>query len=164
MRSKSAAARTDRDRSLPAMSSGNIDIPELKGYAVEKRISGGEIASVYLTRDINTGANKVLKVLRQMPGAGGGDVAFERFLREFELIGKISHPNVVRIFDLGIADDHAYIAMEYCSRGSLKRRIQMGMYADRAEEIMRQIADALGALHARWYIASRPEAHQCTVS
>jgi DNA-binding response OmpR family regulator len=124
-----------------------LDIPGLKGYQVERRISGGEIASVYLTRDMNTGLDTVLKVLRQVPDTGGGNVAFDRFLREFELIGKISHPNVVRIFNLGIADDHAFIAMEYCSRGSLKRRIRIGMYADRAEEIMRQVADALGAIH-----------------
>ena len=46
-----------------------------------------------------------------------------------------------------MADDHAYIAMEYCSQGSLKRRIKVGMYADRAEFIMREIAKALGAIH-----------------
>ena len=125
---------------------GALDVPGLKGYTVERRISGGEIASVYLTQDGNN-RDVVLKVLRQVPDAGSGNVAFDRFLREFELIGKISHENVVRIYDLGVADDHAYIAMEYCSRGSLKRRIKIGMYADRAAEIMRQVAEALGAIH-----------------
>jgi serine/threonine protein kinase len=136
------------EHSIPSLNPGKLDIPALKGYEVEKRISGGEIASVYLSKDSATGKNVVLKVLRQVPDAGGADIAFERFLREFELIGKISHPNVVKIHELGIADDHAYIAMEHCSRGSLKRRIRIGMYADRAEEIMRQIAEALLAIHA----------------
>ena len=117
------------------------------GALLQRRISGGDIASVYLTHDKKSGRDTVLKVLRQMPDADGSDVAFDRFLREFELIGKIHHPNVVEIYDLCIADDHAYIAMEYCSRGSLKRRIRLGMYADRAEEIMRQIAEALNAIH-----------------
>ena len=67
----------------------------------------------------------VLKVLRQVPDSGG-EKHFDRFLQEYELIARINHPNVVRIFDLGVADDHAYIAMEYCSRGSLKRRIAAG--------------------------------------
>lgn len=124
-----------------------IDLIEPKGYEVERRISGGDVASVYLTREAGSERQVVLKVLRQVPDSGG-DVHFQRFLREFELIGKISHPNVVQIYDLGIADDHAFIAMEYCSRGSLKRRIKIGMYADRAEEIMRSIAEALGAIHA----------------
>jgi serine/threonine protein kinase len=124
-----------------------LDSSGLKGYEVERRISGGDIASVYLTQNKKTGLETVLKVVRQMPDSDGSDKVFDRFLREFELIGKIHHPNVVEIYDLGIADDHAYIAMEYCSRGSLKRRIQVGMYAERAEEIMRQIAEALGAIH-----------------
>ena len=135
------------ERSSHSIPSGKLEIPGLKGYQVKKRISGGEIASVYLATDINTGRDTAVKVLNQVPDSDAGDVAFDRFLLEFELIGKISHPNVVKIFDLGIADDHAFIAMEYCSRGSLKRRIQIGMYADRAEELMRDIAEALGAIH-----------------
>jgi len=55
---------------------------------------------------------------------------------------------VVRIFDLGVADDHAYIAMEYCSRGSLKRRIGEGIAPEQAFAWMRVIAAALGSLHA----------------
>lgn len=140
-----SAASAD-DRSSSTLTSA-LDIPVLKGFRLERRISGGEVASVFLTRDRRTGRETVLKVLRQVPDSGSGNVAFDRFLREFELIGKISHPNVVEIFDLGIADDHAYIAMEYCGRGSLKRRINIGMYADRAEIIMRQIAEALQAIH-----------------
>lgn len=142
-----SARQLETDQSAASISSHGLRIPELKGYKVLRQISGGDIASVFLTEDTATGRNVVLKLLRQMPDSGTGDVAFERFLREFELIGKISHRNVVRIYSLGVADDHAYIAMEYCSRGSLKRRIQAGMYADRAEEIMRQVADALGAIH-----------------
>lgn len=140
-----ASHKTERStHSIPA---GDFEIPGLKGYEVRKRISGGEIASVYLATEKKTGRQTVLKVLNQVPDSGAGDVAFDRFLLEFELIGKISHPNVVNIYDLGIADDHAFIAMEYCGKGSLKRRIQIGMYADRAEELMRDIAEALGAIH-----------------
>jgi hypothetical protein len=143
------AARQERasESSSGSLTISALELTGLKGYEMRKRISGGDIASVYLTKDSRTGRDVVLKVLSQMPGPDDSSIAFERFLREFELIGKITHPNVVSIFDLGIADDHAYIAMEYCSRGSLKRRIRIGMYADRAEEIMRQIAQALGAIH-----------------
>ena len=139
------SANSDSDTSASSIH-GQLDIQGLKRYSVEQRISGGDIASVYLTKDAKTGQKIVLKVLRQMPDAAGS-VAFDRFLREFEFIGKIKHPNIVKIFDLGVADDHAYIAMEYCSQGSLKRRIQVGMYADRAEAIMREIAGALSAIH-----------------
>lgn len=129
------------------VSADELDVPGLRGYAIQRCISGGEISSVYLAKVVATGHSVVLKVLRQVPDFGGGDTALERFLSEFELIGQLDHPNVVRIFDLGIADNHAYIAMEYCSRGSLKRRIRQGMSAAEAESSMRDIADALGAIH-----------------
>jgi DNA-binding response OmpR family regulator len=141
------ASQNNTERSTRSIPASELEIPGLKGYKVKKRISGGEIASVYLTTDKNTGRDVALKVLNQVPDSGAGDVAFDRFLLEFEIIGKISHPNVVKIYDLGVADDHAFIAMEYCSKGSLKRRIQIGMYADRAEELMRDIAEALAVIH-----------------
>jgi DNA-binding NarL/FixJ family response regulator len=131
-----------------ASKSGTFDGALLKNYTIEKKIAGGEIASVYLSSDAKNGRQVVLKVLQQVPDAGKSSVAFDRFVREFELIRDIRHPNVVRIYDFGVSDDNAYIAMEYCSRGSLKKRILSGMYADRAEEIMRQIAQALDAIHS----------------
>jgi serine/threonine-protein kinase PpkA len=141
-----AKTKNNPEASLSSISDSSIGLLGLKGYKMEKRLSSGDIASVFLTREQASDREVVLKVLRQVPDAGG-DIAFQRFLREFDLIGKISHPNVVRIYDLGIADDHAYIAMEFCSRGSLKRKIKRGIEPEAAEQIMRQIADALGAIH-----------------
>jgi serine/threonine protein kinase len=143
-----ATSKNNPEASLSSISDSSIGLLGLKGYKMEKRISSGEIASVFLTREKGSDREVVLKVLREVPDAGGGDIAFQRFLREFDLIGKISHPNVVQIYDLGIADDHAYIAMEFCSRGSLKRKIKQGIDPEIAEEIMRQIADALGCIHS----------------
>jgi len=118
----------------------------LKGFEIIQRLAMSSIANVYLGTEKATGRATVLKVLNQMPDSGN-EVAFERFLQEFELIGKIDHPNVVKIFDLGVADDHAYIAMEFCDRGSLKRRIGKGLPPGRAIVYMRAIADALSAIH-----------------
>jgi len=89
----------------------------------------------------------VLKVLRHLPDSGN-EKHFDRFLQEYELVARVPHPNVVRIFGLGVADDHAFIAMEYCGGGSLKRRISEGMSAADSYRCMRVIAGALGALHA----------------
>ncbi len=118
----------------------------LKGFDIVQRLSSSDIANVYLGTEIAKGRPTVLKVLRQMPDTGN-EVAFERFLQEFELIGKINHPNVVKIFDLGVADDHAYIAMEFCDRGSLKRRITKGLSPERALSYLRYMAGALSAIH-----------------
>jgi len=118
----------------------------LKGFDIVQRLSTSDIANVYLATQKSNGRPTVLKVLQQMPDSGN-EVAFERFLQEFELIGKIDHPNVVNIYDLGVADDHAYIAMEFCDRGSLKRRIGKGIEPGRALVYLRDIAGALSAIH-----------------
>ncbi len=122
-------------------------LPGLPAYELVRTLSEGEISCVYLTRERSSGRMAVLKVLRQVPDSGG-EKHFDRFLQEYELIARVDHPNVVRIYDLGIADDHAYIAMEYCGRGSLKRRISAGIGAEQAYAWLRVIAEALGALHA----------------
>jgi serine/threonine protein kinase len=119
----------------------------LRGYEFQRQLAFGEVAAVYLAKHLATGRIMVLKVLNQMPDHGG-EKAFDRFIQEYELIAKVNHPNVVKIFDLGVADDHAYIAMEFCGHGSLKRRIASGLPPDQALLVMRQIAGALGALHA----------------
>ncbi len=138
----------DNEKSQTQVPADSLEIPGLKGYAIERCISGGDISSVYLARKKDVDQAVVLKVLRQVPDFGGDNALLDRFLAEFEAIGRVSHPNVVNIFDLGIADNHAFIAMEYCSRGSLKRLIRQGMYAQDAEKIMRTIAGALGAIHS----------------
>ncbi len=121
-------------------------LPSLKRYDLRARLAERDVSSVYLTREHGTDRNLVVKVLRQMPGSGG-DTAFDRFLQEYELIAAVDHPNVVRMHDLGVADDHAYIAMEFCSQGSLKRRIVAGLSIEEAWQYLRDMAAALGALH-----------------
>ncbi len=73
---------------------------------------------------------------------------WRRFIQEYEVISKVNHPNVVQIYGHGIADDHAYIAMEYFSAGNLKQRMG-GKPMDEASVIgfTRQIARALMTIH-----------------
>jgi hypothetical protein len=121
-------------------------LPGLKGYEFQRRLVVNELSAVYLVREEAGDRLMVLKVLRQVPDVGG-EAVFDRFLQEYELIAKLDHPNIVKIFDLGVADDHAFIAMEYCGAGSLKLRVLRGMESETAFGLMRQIAGALGELH-----------------
>jgi eukaryotic-like serine/threonine-protein kinase len=87
-------------------------------------------------------------VLRDDARKGDEHVQFARFLQEYELISKIRHPNVVRILDLGIADDHAYIAMEYFPRGDLRGHIRRGITPLDALQYLAQMASALEVVHS----------------
>ena len=122
--------------------------PIIKGYRFIKKLASSSHSAVYLAERESTGVKMVLKVLQQIPDVSDESIgAFDRFLQEYELIAEIDHPNIVRIYDLGVADDHAHIAMEYLDAGDLRQRINEGILAHVAAKYLRQIASALTQVH-----------------
>ncbi len=121
--------------------------PLVKGYRFIEKLAVSEHSAVYLAEKESDGINVILKVLRQVPDLSDGIGAFDRFLQEYELIAELEHPNIVRIFDLGVSDDHAHIAMEYLAGGDLKQKIQMGISEQEAVNYIQQIAGALANVH-----------------
>ncbi len=122
--------------------------PLIKGYRFIRRLGSTEHSGVYLAERESTHLQVVLKVLRQAPGREDSVGAFDRFLQEYETIADMDHPNIVRIYDLGVADDHAHIAMEYLGGGDLRQRIDAGIPERQSVQYLRQIAGALSAVHA----------------
>ncbi len=121
--------------------------PLIRGYRLERRIASNAHSGVYLAEKESSGERIVLKVLRHDPDRLDGLGAFDRFLQEYELIADIEHPNVVRIHDLGVSDDHAHIAMEYLAGGDLRARIEAGIPPLQAVAWARQIGSALAEIH-----------------
>jgi eukaryotic-like serine/threonine-protein kinase len=120
----------------------------IRGHRFVRELAIGGTSSVYLAESERAGEMVVLKVLRDSPNAGDQHTQFTRFMQEYELISKVRHPNVVRIFDLGIADDHAYLAMEYFARGDLRSQIAAGLDGSEALTYLAQMAAALQVVHA----------------
>jgi CheY-like chemotaxis protein len=120
----------------------------IKGERFVRLIQPGKVCTVYLAESERAGDLVVLKVFREVPDVKEGSLSFERFLQEYEVVAKISHRNVVRIYDLGIADDHAYIAMEYFPAGDLRVRMKHPLSAAQSVIYLRQMAAALEAIHA----------------
>ncbi len=123
--------------------------PLIKGYRFIRKLGSTEHSGVYLAERESTHMQVVLKVLRQMPGQNDGIGAFDRFLQEYETIADMDHPNIVRIYDLGVGDDHAHIAMEFLGGGDLRNKIERGIPERAAVQYLRQIASALAAVHAK---------------
>ncbi|MHB8167253.1 MAG: serine/threonine-protein kinase, partial [Sulfuricella sp.] len=73
----------------------------------------------------------------------------ERFNREAKSAGRLNHPNIVTIYDVGRADRVAFMAMEYLEGRELKEIIASGevLQPNRVAEIIAQIADALAFAH-----------------
>jgi len=121
--------------------------PLIRGYRFIKKLGVTGHSAVYLAEKESIDLKVVLKVLRQVPDVDDSVGAFDRFLQEYELIAELDHPNIVRIYDLGVGDDHAHIAMEYLDGGDLKQRINLGINEPTAVRFFRQMASALGQIH-----------------
>jgi DNA-binding NarL/FixJ family response regulator len=119
----------------------------IRGYRYIGPLADNQASSVYLAESERTGEEVALKVLHQPPEDGSGAKTFDRFLREYQIAAAIEHPNVARVYDFGVADDHAFIAMEYFPLGDLRGRIKSGIPSLRALTFLRQMAEALVVLH-----------------
>jgi len=144
-RKRQLALLRGTQQSLQASRFGGVTI---RGQRFIRSIASGSISNVYLAESERAGAIVVLKVLRKVPDHDEGHGTFDRFLQEYEVVAKVEHRNVVRIYDLGIADDHAYIAMEYFPAGDLRQRMRQSISGAQAVDYLRQMGAALQAIHA----------------
>jgi serine/threonine-protein kinase PpkA len=129
---------------------GTGDEPlRLKGYRLTRKIGSGGMTDVFLAvRE----ADELLLVLKVLDASGKPTEHLTRFIQEYSLLSSIEHPHVIRIYDQGFTDDHAYIAMEYFERGDLRAEITAGIGQHRVLTIISQVAQALAAIHARGII------------
>jgi hypothetical protein len=120
----------------------------IRGHRCVRQVGSGGMCKIYLAESERAGAMVVLKVFSQVPDVSERLVGFDRFIQEYEIVAGLNHPNIVRIYDLGIADDHAYIAMEHFPAGDLRARMKTPLPARTAVHFLGQIASALEAIHA----------------
>jgi tRNA A-37 threonylcarbamoyl transferase component Bud32/CheY-like chemotaxis protein len=120
----------------------------VRGHRCLRRLAVGGSSTVYLAQWQHSGEQRALKVFRHVPDLVGGTSTFERFLREYTLVANLTHRNVPRIHDVGVADDHVYLSMEYFPCGDLRARMREPAPWRAALADLRQLAGALGALHS----------------
>ncbi len=122
-------------------------------FRVLKQLGEGGMAVVYLAQDEVLRRRVALKVLR-LPAGIKPRKRWEleqRFRRESRIAGRLSHANIVTIFDVGEDDGQPYIAMEYLTGQSLREIIDLSapMPIDKAVDIAKQILSALDYAHSR---------------
>jgi serine/threonine-protein kinase PpkA len=123
----------------------SADTVRLKGYRITQKIGSGGMTEVYLAEREADGLNIVLKVLDSRGKEASEHLV--RFIQEYALLSQIEHPHVIRIYDQGFTDEHAYIAMEYFERGDLRGLFGPEMTQQRALKVVNEIAQALQAIH-----------------
>jgi eukaryotic-like serine/threonine-protein kinase len=121
----------------------------IRGHRCIRQVGSGGMCKIYLAESERAGTLVVLKVFSQVPDVSERFISFDRFLQEYEIVAGLNHRNIVRIYDLGVADDHAYIAMEHFPAGDLRQRMLKAPLAPAtALGFLQQIGSALEAIHS----------------
>jgi serine/threonine protein kinase len=115
-------------------------------YRIVKELGKGTMGVVYEAHDPQIDRLVALKILR--PDRMVSEAYVGRFLKEARAIGRLSHPSIVNIYDVG--EDHGtiYIAMEYLKGTPFNEVVRSGrLTVSQAVDIARQVAEALDYAH-----------------
>ena len=123
-----------------------------KRYQITKLIGRGGMAEVYLAWDTILNREVAIKILKS--DMSDDDVALERFKREAGATTKLSHENIVDVYDVGDDGDKHYIVMEYVKGYTLKQLIKKRGAIPYKEAVwmMKQLAGALMEAHRKGII------------
>jgi len=120
----------------------------LEGYRVLRQVGHGAMGIVYEAEQCSLGRRVALKVLP--PNLALRERTVKRFLREAESMGKLAHPNVVDVYEVGSRSDFHYFTMKFVEGPSLDRVLKAGPLAVKdVVGIGIDVATALSHAHAR---------------
>lgn len=121
-----------------------VDIP---GYRILRSLGEGGMASVYLAMQESLDREVALKVMA--PSLAANQEFTERFLKEGRLAAKLSHPNLVTVYDIAQHNGVYYLAQEFIPGGTLRERMGAAMPIPETLDVMRDIALGLAYAHEK---------------
>jgi hypothetical protein len=117
-------------------------------YFLEARLGSGGMGTVYRAHQLHLKRAVALKVLHS---AAPTDDEVRRFERESKIHAGLSHPNLVHVYDAGLVDGVAFIAMELVPGSNLQQQIDRNapLPAPQALKVTREVLEALDHLHQK---------------
>jgi WD40 repeat protein/tRNA A-37 threonylcarbamoyl transferase component Bud32 len=148
-----AAAGSDAPRppatDLPDAALAAVAAPP--GYEVLEELGRGGMGVVYKARQVKANRLVALKVILAARHAGPAELA--RFRTEVEAIGRLQHPNIVQVYEVGEEDGKPFFSLELCAGGSLDRRLTGNPQPPaEAARLVEVLARAMRAAHERHVI------------
>ena len=118
---------------------------QLGHYRLLRPIGKGGFADVYLGEHVHLTTRAAVKLLHTRLS----DDDMENFRREAQMIARLVHPNIVRVFDFGVENNILYLVMDYAPDGTLRQRHKKGTQLPPAivTTYVLQIAEALQYAH-----------------
>lgn len=132
------------DEARPLQESDLLGLVMSGRYSIERRLGSGGSGIVYQAMDLVLGEPVALKFLM---GASRDAMAVDRFRREIKLARRLSHSNIVRIYDLGEERGTLFLSMELLRGVSLRALRREDLPPRRAAELLMQAAAGLQAAH-----------------
>jgi TolB-like protein/tRNA A-37 threonylcarbamoyl transferase component Bud32 len=138
------------ERTMPT---GAIEVSRVRKalanhYRIEHVLGEGGMATVYLAEDLKHHRKVAVKVMRPELVETLGS---ERFLREIEIAAKLSHPNILPVYDSGAIDGVLFYVMPVVEGESLPARLrrEKQLPVGEAVRLAREVAEALAYAHKR---------------
>ena len=118
------------------------------GYEIESVLGRGGMGVVYKARHLTLKRIVALKMV--LAGGHAGPHQLARFRIEAEAVARLQHPNIVQIHEVGVADGHAYCALEFVEGGTLAGKLAgKPMPAGEAAKLVEMLARAMQLAHSR---------------
>src|ERR1700688_3569677 len=145
-----AWSKATRVQATPSNPGQSLEVGNIvaERYEILKMLGEGGMGAVYKARDHELDRLVALKVIR--PELAGHPSILQRFKQELILARKVTHRNVIRIYDLGVAQGLRFITMEFIEGQDLASLLdERPKYpVEEAVKILRQVCSALEAAHA----------------
>ncbi len=117
-------------------------------YQIENEVGRGSMGVVYRGHDPQIDRTLALKVLRQ--DRVTSEAFVKRFLKEARAVGRLSHPNIVTVFDVGEDQGNIYIAMEFLEGESLQDVVEhRKLGVKEVVDLVIQVAETLDYAHQK---------------
>lgn len=145
------AALFESSRTL-VMPEQSLSRPTLGRYEIEREIGRGAMGVVYLGKDPTIARTVAIKTLSyQVFDDSNLDELKGRFFREAKAAGRLSHPAIVTVYDVGEEADLAYIAMDYAQGRPLSDYGKPGrlLPLTKVLEVVAVVAEALAYAHSQ---------------
>jgi serine/threonine protein kinase len=122
------------------------DLPQLGRFRLLQRLGEGAQATVWLAHDPLLDREVAVKLLKAAAEPGSVD----EWLHEARAVSRLTHPNIVPVFEADTQGGHSYLVFEYVSGGTLSQRLRVGPRLSAAEAVtlMLGVLDGLIAAHA----------------
>jgi serine/threonine protein kinase len=108
-------------------------------YRIDSLIGEGGMGAVFSAIHVHTGRRLAVKWL--LPDVARSDAAIQRLFREAQATGRIDHPNVVDVYDVGEQDGSAFLVMELLTGETLTKALERG--ALKVPDIIRMVLAAV---------------------